>query len=62
MSNKTRRQNGIANTIEQQMSALEELGGLDALGGPHVDNMYHAGWAWAGSRPARWRVWVQGTR
>ena len=27
------------------------LGGLDALGGPKTDNMYHAGWAWAGSTP-----------
>ena len=24
---------------------------LDALGGPKTDNMYHAGWAWAGSTP-----------
>jgi hypothetical protein len=23
--------------------ALDELGGLDALGGPKTDNMYHAG-------------------
>ena len=29
------------------------LGGLDALGGPKTDNMYHAGWAWAGSTPFR---------
>ena len=27
------------------------LGGLDALGGPKTDNMYHAGWAWAGNTP-----------
>ncbi|MCY2967115.1 MAG: sulfatase-like hydrolase/transferase, partial [Planctomycetota bacterium] len=26
---------------------------LPALGGPKVDNMYHAGWAWAGSTPFR---------
>jgi arylsulfatase A-like enzyme len=44
-------QNGISNTIEQQMRALDELGGLDALGGPLTDNMYHASWAWAGSTP-----------
>lgn len=44
-------QNGIPNTIEQQMSAMEKLGGLDALGGPEMDNMYHAGWAWAGDTP-----------
>ena len=44
-------QNMIPNTVEQQMSAMEELGGLDALGGPKMDNMYHAGWAWAGDTP-----------
>lgn len=46
-------QNGIPNTIEQQMSTMEELGGLDALGGPAMDNMYHAGWAWAGCTPLK---------
>jgi arylsulfatase A-like enzyme len=44
-------QNNIPNTIEEQLAALKELGGLDALGGPKTDNMYHAGWAWAGSTP-----------
>jgi len=44
-------QNGIPTTISQHLTALEELGGLDALGGPKTDNMYHAGWAWAGSTP-----------
>ncbi|MDQ8730004.1 arylsulfatase [Bradyrhizobium sp. LHD-71] len=44
-------QNNIANTIEQQLAALNDLGGLDVLGGPKVDNMYHAGWAWAGNTP-----------
>ncbi|MBI5364756.1 MAG: arylsulfatase [Planctomycetes bacterium] len=46
-------QNQIPNTIAQQIKALEGLGGLDALGGPLTDNMYHAGWAWAGSTPFR---------
>ncbi len=46
-------QNNIANTIEQQQDALAKLGGLPALGSPKVDNMYHAGWAWAGSTPFR---------
>ncbi len=46
-------QNQIPNTIGQQISALKNLGGLDALGGPQTDNMYHAGWAWAGSTPFR---------
>jgi arylsulfatase A-like enzyme len=44
-------QNGIPTRISQHLEALEELGGLAALGGPKTDNMYHAGWAWAGSTP-----------
>ncbi|MBK7973720.1 MAG: arylsulfatase [Deltaproteobacteria bacterium] len=44
-------QNGIPTKISQHLAALGELGGLDALGGPKTDNMYHAGWAWAGSTP-----------
>ena len=44
-------QNNIPNTVEQQLAALKELGGLDVLGGPKTDNMYHAGWAWAGGTP-----------
>jgi arylsulfatase len=44
-------QNQIPNTIAQQLEALEGLGGLEALGGPKVDNIYHAGWAWAGDTP-----------
>ncbi len=46
-------QNNIPNTIDQQLSAIERLGGINALGGPATDNMYHAGWAWAGSTPFR---------
>ena len=44
-------QNGIPSTTKQQIAALNSLGGLDALGTPKTDNMYHAGWAWAGSTP-----------
>jgi arylsulfatase len=44
-------QNNIPNTVEQQLEALDRIGGLDALGGPKTDNMYHAGWAWAGGTP-----------
>ena len=47
-------QNQIPNTLQQQLTALNALGGLDALGGPKVDNMYHAGWAWAGDTPLRY--------
>lgn len=44
-------QNGIATKIEDHIRALDSLGGLDVLGSPKTDNMYHAGWAWAGSTP-----------
>jgi len=44
-------QNQIPNTIEQQMAALEKIGGLEVLGTSKTDNMYHAGWGWAGSTP-----------
>ncbi|MCA9075181.1 MAG: arylsulfatase [Planctomycetaceae bacterium] len=44
-------QNNIPNTVEQQIAVLDQLGGLDALGTPKTDNMYHAGWAWAGGTP-----------
>ncbi|TWU12135.1 Arylsulfatase [Symmachiella macrocystis] len=44
-------QNNIPNTVEQQLAALETLGGLEVLGSSKTDNMYHAGWAWAGSTP-----------
>ena len=44
-------QNNIPNTVEQQLAALHKIGGLEALGSPKTDNMYHSGWAWAGSTP-----------
>ena len=44
-------QNSIPTTIDDHLRTLEELGGLDALGSAKTDNMYHAGWAWAGSSP-----------
>lgn len=44
-------QNNIPNTVKQQIAALDRLGGLNALGSPKTDNMYHAGWAWAGGTP-----------
>ncbi len=47
-------QNQIPTTIAQQLEALERIGGLDALGGPKTDNMYNAGWAWAGNTPFRY--------
>ena len=47
-------QNQIPNTVEQQIEALNRIGGLDALGSPKTDNMYHAGWAWAGNTPFKY--------
>ena len=44
-------QNGIPTTTKQHIDALNSLGGLDVLGSNKTDNMYHAGWAWAGSTP-----------
>jgi arylsulfatase len=44
-------QNGIPSEIKDHLRALNQLGGLDVLGSNKTDNMYHAGWAWAGSTP-----------
>lgn len=44
-------QNGIPSAIKDHLRTLDELGGLDVLGSHKTDNMYHAGWAWAGSTP-----------
>lgn len=46
-------QNGISTEIKDHIRAMNELGGMDVLGSPKADNMYHAGWAWAGSTPHR---------
>jgi arylsulfatase A-like enzyme len=46
-------QNNISNTVDQQLAALDKIGGLDALGTHKTDNMYHASWAWAGDTPFR---------
>ncbi len=46
--------NGIPNkvSVEDQMNVLDEsYGGLASLGGPMLDNMYNAAWAWAGNAP-----------
>ncbi len=44
-------QNGIPSTIDEQIEALDRIGGLPALGTEACDSMYHAGWAWAGNTP-----------
>jgi arylsulfatase len=47
-------QNGIPTTIAEHMEITEQLGGLNAIGGPKMENMYHAAWAWAGDSPFRY--------
>jgi len=45
-------QNAMPSTIEQQVKVLNrDYGGMDALGGPKLDSMYHHGWAYSGSAP-----------
>jgi arylsulfatase len=45
-------QNGIPVPKEQQLKVLNDMyGGLSALGGPKLESMYNAAWAWAGSGP-----------
>ena len=45
-------QNSMPSTIDQQIKVLsKDYGGMDALGGPKLDVMYHHGWAFSGSAP-----------
>jgi len=45
-------QNAMPSTIEQHIDVLNrDYGGMDALGGPKLDIMYHHGWAYAGAAP-----------
>jgi arylsulfatase len=47
-------QNGMESTIDEHIEVLNrDYGGLDALGGPLLDPMYHHGWAWAGDSPLK---------
>ena len=47
-------QNSMPSTTQQQLEVLDrDYGGLDALGGPLLESIYHSGWAWAGSTPFR---------
>lgn len=42
-------------SVEEQMDILDkEYGGLESLGGPLLDNMYSAEWAWAGNSPFKY--------
>ena len=45
-------QNAMPSAIEQQIEVLnKDYGGMNALGGPTLDVMYHHGWAYAGASP-----------
>ncbi len=45
-------QNSMPSTTDQQIAVLnKDYGGMDALGGPKLDIMYHHGWAYAGASP-----------
>ena len=45
-------QNAMPSTIDQQIDILnKDYGGMDALGGPMLESMYHHGWAYAGASP-----------
>ncbi len=46
-------QNGVPSTVQDHMRTMNELGGLDILGSPKADNMFHAGWAWGTSTPLK---------
>jgi arylsulfatase len=47
-------QNAIPTTVDEHIAVAEQLGGLEAIGGPKMDNMYHSAWAWAGDSPFRY--------
>jgi arylsulfatase A-like enzyme len=47
-------QNGIPSNVAEHIAVAQRLGGLPAIGGPKMDNMYHSAWAWAGDTPFRY--------
>ena len=47
-------QNGIALTPEQQLSLIDQYGGLDAWGTDAFAPHYASAWAWAGNTPFQW--------
>ncbi|MFV1971690.1 MAG: sulfatase-like hydrolase/transferase, partial [Acidimicrobiia bacterium] len=45
-------QNGIATDVADHIEIMNrDYGGLNSLGGPLMESMYHHGWAWAGDTP-----------
>ncbi len=53
-------QNGIPTTVAENIAAAKTVGGLAAIGGPRMDNMYHSAWAWAGDSPFRYTKLIAG--
>jgi len=53
-------QNGIPSTVAEHIAVAEQLGGLDEIGGPKMENQYNAAWAWAGDSPFRYTKLVAG--
>lgn len=47
-------QNGIPSTVAEHIAIAEQMGGLDVIGGPKVENHVHAAWSWAGDSPFRY--------
>ncbi len=47
-------QNGIPLTPEQQLSLIDQYGGLDAWGTDATAPHYASAWAWAGNAPFQW--------
>jgi len=47
-------QNGIPSTVAEHIAIAEQLGGLDVIGTPKVDNHVNAAWSWAGDSPFRY--------
>ena len=41
-------------TMDQQLEKLEEYGGIEEWGGPHLNNHYSVAWAYASSTPFQW--------
>jgi hypothetical protein len=41
-------------TMEEQLQMLEEYGGIEEWGGPHLHNHFSVAWAWSTSTPFQW--------
>ena len=41
-------------TMEEQLEMLDQFGGLEEWGGPHMNNHFSVAWAWSTSTPFQW--------